>query len=560
MLLRELFAMRDLRLRLLTGTDDVAFQAINCCELPNHPYVRPGDLVLTGLTWHLQPADSDAFAAALADVGAVAVGAGEAIAEVPDDFVAACQRHGVPLFAVSADVPFSLIVSRVAAAADIVRQRQFAALLAHSGDLVTAVAQGVGLDRAVSLLAADTDLSCHVLTPTGRVIASSSPLDDQQIDTLTRGYLTEQRLPARVSRRAPWTVAAAAGEPAHRLAGWLVACSGDHATWPEVTAEAVRALRAAAGLERARLDRDERLRRRVFGELVGQLLTTGVSATTVVQRLHDIGLADRTRYRLAVARSPGSIISTDVLAATLDDAARHLEDDPVTVCHDSLAVAAIPCRDDAPYRDDRAGAGESPSNGPAGSDEAGRVLAAAFARAAPGLGRGRVAVGLSALATAEELAGLLDQARYACALAEARREQVSVVTSDELASHTLLLAMVPDQARRMFADRVLGPVLAHDAAHQGRLLPTLRTYLECHGSWTECARQMNLHPNSVRYRLRQIERLTGRQLARTEDMVDLYLALQVRAAVPGATSAPGSTSAPTTTGDPATARRPGHGE
>jgi hypothetical protein len=531
MLLEELLAMRDLRLRLLAGTGDVAFQAINCCELPNRPYVRPGDLVLTGLTWHRQPADSDTFAAALAEAGVVAVGAGEAtVSEVPGDFVAACQRHGLPLLAVPADVPFSLIVSRVAVSADMVRQRRFAALLAHSGDLLTAVAQGVGLDRAVSLLAADTDLSCHVLTPTGRVIASSSPLDDQQIDTLTRGYLTAQRLPARIGRRTPWTVAAAAGEPGHRLAGWLVACSGDHTTWPEATAEAVRALRAAAGLERARLDRDEGLRRRVFGEIVGQLLTSGLSGTTVAQRLRDIGLADSTRYRLAVAQSPGCVIPGDVVAATLDDAARHLAGDPVTVCHETLAVAAIP------YRDDARGTENSPPNAPEGSGEADRVLAAAFGRAAAGFGRGRVAVGLSAQATAEEITGLLDQARYACALAEARREQVSVVTSDELASHRLLLAMMPDQARRMFADRVLQPVLAHDAAHHGHLLPTLRTYLECRGSWTECARQMNLHPNSVRYRLRQIERLTGRQLGRTEDMVDLYLAIQARAADPAATS------------------------
>jgi PucR C-terminal helix-turn-helix domain/Purine catabolism regulatory protein-like family len=530
MLLRDLLAMRDLRLRLLTGTDHVAFQTINCCELPNHPYVRPGDLVLTGLTWHRQPADSDTFAAALADAGVVAVGAGEAtVSEIPEDLVAACQRHGVPLLAVPADIPFSLVVSRVAVSADLVRQRRFAALLAHSGDLVTAVAQGVGLAHAVSLLAADTDLSCHVLTPTGRVIASSSPLDDRQIDTLTRGYLTVQRLPARIGRRVPWTVAAAAAEPGHRLAGWLVACSGDHTTWPEATAEAVRTLRAAAGLERARLDRDERLRRRVFGELVGQLLTSGVSATTVVQRLRDIGFADTTRYRLAVAQAPECVTSTDVVAATLDDAARHLAEDPVTVCHDTLAVAAIP------YCDDAAGTQTMPvpvPDAPAGSGEAGRVLAAAFGRAAPGFGPGRVAVGLSALATAEELTGLLDQARYACAVAEARRERVSVVTSDELASHTLLLAMVPDQARRMFADRVLRPVLAHDAAHHGHLMPTLRTYLECHGSWTECARQMNLHPNSVRYRLHQIERLTGRKLGRTEDMVDLYLAIQARAADP----------------------------
>jgi DNA-binding PucR family transcriptional regulator len=141
-------------------------------------------------------------------------------------------------------------------------------------------------------------------------------------------------------------------------------------------------------------------------------------------------------------------------------------------------------------------------------------------------------VGISGPGTAGELAGLLDEARYACRLAATREgRRVSVATSEETASHRLLLAMVPDEARRAFATRVLGPVLAHDERHGGDLLPTLRVFLDCAGSWTRCAARMNLHPNSVRYRIRQVERLTGRQLSRTEDRVDAYLAL--RALGPG---------------------------
>ena len=36
------------------------------------------------------------------------------------------------------------------------------------------------------------------------------------------------------------------------------------------------------------------------------------------------------------------------------------------------------------------------------------------------------------------------------------------MTSDEVASHVLLLATVPDDVRRTYAQRVLGPVLDHD--------------------------------------------------------------------------------------------------
>jgi DNA-binding PucR family transcriptional regulator len=39
---------------------------------------------------------------------------------------------------------------------------------------------------------------------------------------------------------------------------------------------------------------------------------------------------------------------------------------------------------------------------------------------------------------------------------------------------------------------------------------------------------MHVHVNTVRYRIRRIEELTGRDLARLDDQVDFFLALQIR--------------------------------
>jgi hypothetical protein len=605
MLLRDLLAMRDLRLRLLAGGDDVAFGAVNAVDLPEPgPYVARGDLVLTGLMWHGTGAGaarasaagagaagtgSESFAAAVARAGASAVGAGEAaLGAVPDDFVTACARHGLALFAVPADVPFSLISARVAAHAAAERERGFAALLQRSRGLVAAVAQGGGLGSAVSLLAADTGLSCHVLTPAGRVIAGAAPLGEDEAGRLIRGYLTAQRLPAVIRQQgAGWTVDADSdsAETGSRLETWLVACPGDSASWPPPAAEAVRALRAAAALERSRLEQGERLRRRLLGELIGQVLAGTAPAAMVTQRLHDLGYPGDMRYLVVAAEAAGRPGLAGVIRALLDDAVRHLAADPVTACHGPAAIAVVPSGPAPPHMPQGGGTGPAamlspgsrpaplPRAGPAeAATSAGHLLATVIGRAVTALGRVHLAVGLSAPATAGELAGLLDEARYACRLAAARGSQgtpgggpvsaaasrlpatgqrpvradggggashrfpptarisgagtVSVVTSEEIASHLLLLAMVPDEARRTFAGRVLGPVLAHDEAHHGGLLPTLRAFLDCSGSWTRSARRLHLHPNSVRYRIRQVERLTGRRLSRTEDRVDLYLALR----------------------------------
>ena len=105
---------------------------------------------------------------------------------------------------------------------------------------------------------------------------------------------------------------------------------------------------------------------------------------------------------------------------------------------------------------------------------------------------------------------------------------VSVVTSDEVASHELLLATVPPSVLRSFRERLLGPLLTYDDQHRAELLPTLREFLACSGSWNACAVRMYVHVNTVRYRIRRIEELTGRDLSRLDDQVDFFLALRIR--------------------------------
>ncbi|WP_181783967.1 PucR family transcriptional regulator, partial [Pseudonocardia pini] len=105
---------------------------------------------------------------------------------------------------------------------------------------------------------------------------------------------------------------------------------------------------------------------------------------------------------------------------------------------------------------------------------------------------------------------------------------LQVVTATEVTSHVALLAAVPDEIRRTFADRVLAPVLAYDARNDAGLLETLEAFLDCSGSWSRAAERLHLHVNTVRYRIGRVEELTDRNLARFADRVDVYLALKSR--------------------------------
>ena len=191
--------------------------------------------------------------------------------------------------------------------------------------------------------------------------------------------------------------------------------------------------------------------------------------------------------------------------------------------------------------------GPGPAEGPdsqdtlrAGAGPAAHAFAARLRDAQPVLesdrSRIRLTAGISAPAEGvAALPGALHEAQSAQRLATIRAAAapapvpaVYVVTSDEVASHELLLASVPGSVLRSFRDRLLGPLLAYDERHRAELLPTLREFLACSGSWNACAARMYVHVNTVRYRIRRIEELTGRDLSCLDDQVDFFLALRIR--------------------------------
>jgi purine catabolism regulator len=104
---------------------------------------------------------------------------------------------------------------------------------------------------------------------------------------------------------------------------------------------------------------------------------------------------------------------------------------------------------------------------------------------------------------------------------------------DRMSLSGLLLAS-EDVPLRDLAEDLLRPLHDFDAEHAGALVRTLRAYLDANGSVAGVAEQLIVHPNTVRYRLAQIERLTGQSLASTASRVQLWLALSaVRLGRPG---------------------------
>ena len=141
----------------------------------------------------------------------------------------------------------------------------------------------------------------------------------------------------------------------------------------------------------------------------------------------------------------------------------------------------------------------------------------------PGSGAGRPDAGGAVAGLCRALA----QARQAREVAVLLGSGVRLVDAAGLGSVELLLATAPALARRAFRASLLTPLLDYDADHGTELVRTLRVFLDCSGSWTKAAEAMFVHVNSLRYRMRRVEELTGLDLGSLADQAALLLALRL---------------------------------
>ena len=136
--------------------------------------------------------------------------------------------------------------------------------------------------------------------------------------------------------------------------------------------------------------------------------------------------------------------------------------------------------------------------------------------------------------------GFSGPAEAPAGLAAAQREVISVM--DSLARFkrwgqvvavpelglTGLLAAVTDERLVDYTRRHLGPLVEHDTARKGSLVPTLRAYLET-GEQQEAAKRLRVHPNTLRYRLDRIREISGVDLEDPETRLNMAVALRVQA-------------------------------
>lgn len=515
--IRRLVADPTLKLRVLEPGPDGALDAemrwVHNTELPDpSPYLRDRELVLTNGLWCTGADEAEAFVARVAGVGAsgIVFGLRDSVRRVPAELVAACRRSRLPLIELSADVPFTALSHAMATAYAEERQRELLGRVRRSDALAEVMARGAGASGILRVLRRDHDLPLAVIDRMARVVAAAgADLDTAQVRLVAEALARHPpplELDLGSSGRASIFLIAALGE----VDAGLV-CLRPMAELSAAEQDAIGQAASFLSLEVAKRQAVHAIEMRFASELLDMVLSGPERQAELPARLRAFGIdADHPIAVCALAFAGDDGLGT----GGLGDAVTGFfltQGAPVVTASASRDVVAI-----VSWR---------------GADAEFAALARRLvADLVPRFGGNRLVAGLGG--HAQNAAGLrrpVIEAREACRVLRRRGGGPAVMAYDDLNTHLLLLGRQDHETLRRFSSAVLGPLRAHDAARGGGVETSLRAFLDHDCHWAATAAALHVHVNTLRNRMARVAELTGRDVNRTEDLVDLFLALQADA-------------------------------
>jgi PucR family transcriptional regulator, purine catabolism regulatory protein len=518
----DLLAIDELALTLVAGDRGIGrpIRWAHVSELKDPTrFLRGGEVLLTtGLGMRGGAQVQAAYVEQLAEarLAALGLGLGFAFKTTPPAVIEAADRAGFPVFEVPFEVPFIAITE--ALFSRLVNEQYV--LLQRAGTVQQTLSrlllEGAGLDALLGAYARMTGTRGLLFDLHGEVMAAAPGVGAllqpravwAEIQALRpEGNEFSMSLSDEIGTRSLLPILVG-GSPA----GFLVLHREDR---PEPFHQVVvHHLATAIALELAKAQAVARTERRLVGDFLDALLEGELSADETRRRLRFLGLGQSPAVAVLVARA-----TADPAAAAGDgatEALRRLVEDRLSrkpgpyaaSVHDDLVVALFEAGDPAAAR----ATAETVAEGVLS-----RGVAARF-------GLGTPAPDPRALRRAYQ------EARFALAAAATVEAPTGgpgrVASVEDLGSHRLLLALQEDAALEALSRGLLAPLRAYDQRQHGDLVASLRVFLEHNGNWEAAARALAVHRHTLRYRIRRVAELTGRDLDSAADRVEFWLALQ----------------------------------
>jgi purine catabolism regulator len=499
----------EMRLELLAGADGASapIRWVHATELTDPtPWLSGGELILTTGIQLSDAKTQRAFVERLAQhhVAGLGFGTGFDHEKVPRPLLTTAREHGFPVFEVPYELPFIAIT-----------EKAFATLVNHQYDVLRrtiAVSRRLermlleerGLDELVRAIAATIGGAVMVLDPRGEVIASRAFQRDptpEAIEALREEVTRRDPAPfvpehpdlAGRGLALPVSVGARGGPQA-----WLVAAR-DSGGIGEVERLVLEQSVTVVALELMRQRTMRDTERRLAGDVLAEALAGKLSAHELAVRLRPFGIGDEAAVLVFSLGDPRA--GESELARLVADTGRGA----LVASRGGLLCAVVE------------GAGLDP------------LTLGADARDALAEGHGEVRAAVSRVAPAEALRRSFHEARCALdAVALSNGDAPPVASYRDLGSFQLLLSLQDDDALRLYCDSVLGPLENGGGEYGDELLRSLEVFIEQNGQWERAARELFCHRHTLRYRIRRVEELTGRDLGSARHRIEFWLALRGR--------------------------------
>ena len=516
---RVLISELGLELAAGEGGADAPVRWVHIAEMPDPtPWLSGGELLLTT---GLQLADEERqreFIHRLSDhhLAGLGFGSGFGHDRLPEALVDEARRREFPVFEVPYELPFIAITEK--AFTRLVNE-QYEVLqggIAIHKRLERLVLEERGLDEVVRALAASIGGATAVLDPRGATLTSSAfrrALSEESMDAVRAEVRRRGRVAGGeatdfapdhpdIAGRALALPVALRGRGAPEA--WLVAVAdsdglGDFERLILQQAVTVVALE----LMRQRAMRDTE--RRLAGDVLAEALAGRLDAGELQARLQPFGVGSEAAVMVLAAEGGGNGV-----AAAEGDLERFMADMGVgalVAARQHLLCVIVDAAEDLDTIELASRARESlvPQYG---------ELRAATSRPAP----------------VASLRRSFHEARCALeATALADGESATKVASyRDLGAFQLLLSLQDDEALRLYCDSVLGPLEDATGEYGDELIRSLEAFIEQNGQWERAARELYCHRHTLRYRIRRIEQLTGRDLSAARDRIEFWLALRAR--------------------------------
>lgn len=469
------------------------------CELPDPwEWLTGGELVMTtGLAVPRRAADQVAYLERLADAGASALTIAERLYAPPltRAMLEAADRLAFPVCFTGYEVRFIEIERAVAGAA----RRESRELLVRTMRVyeVARVAASEGLSGAPLLARLAVSLRCRCWTVSPARLVPLLPGESDLPAGLAAGLRAalegrETPLPAVLHVRGQGERGVALPIATRRPALLLVQSRGAR---PDLASLQHVATLAALELEKLAAERE---RERADGaELLAQLVDRRLAPEAAAPRLEAHGLGEQL-VLAACSRPGGGVTHQHLHHALAERGVPHL-----LLHRGETLLVLLPADAGTALRDEL---------------------------------EARAAIGFSeTFASAPRVPDAAREARWALEAAHARGVPAAQYGEDALAP---FLPRTLSEAQAT-VDRVLGALAAYDVQHGTALLDSLETFLACNRSWQSAAAALSVHKQTLVYRMRRVEELTGRRLDRTDDVAELWLALRTRRASGGGLVAAG---------------------